>query len=650
MRTRRSLLPLLASAAALLTCPGAASAAVTEFSVGLATDSAPADISAGPDGKLWFTAKDSVGSITVTGAITQYQAGSTPGFMPGRVPTQVTAGPDASLWFTVQGTAQAIARFNPATDSVVEFPLAAGRKPTAITAGPDGNVWFTEQGARMIGRITPAGTITEFSPGLGKYDVLNDIADGHDGGIWFTVSGKLDGKGGGPKVGRIDPSTGLSRLYTTDIADAAPDRIAAASNGRLYFTDFAAPGSIRSITTSGGIETYRAGVTAGSRPAGIAEGGDAALWFTASATVGRLGRLWPATTAIEERAGGSTPGFTANAMPAGIARGPDGNVWFTERANPGRIGRVTVPPLADLEIGAGTGALQATIAANSQPTTYFIEYGADQSYGTHTETRSAGAGAAPVEQVVDLPLVPGRQYHARIVADNASGQAVSGDLPLWIDASGALLVAPPAAATADAAAAATAPSLTPPSLGKSVVLRPVSGSVRVKPRGASAYSDLGAGVSLPVGSLIDTRHGRVSLQSARNTHGGTQTGTFWGGVFQVRQRRHNRGITDLHLRGGRFRGCRARGVRAGTSALAREAAGRRRAVRRLWGKDSHARFRTHGRDSVATVRGTLWATTDRCDGTLTRVREGKVLVRDLHRDHRVLLTAGHAYLARHKRH
>jgi hypothetical protein len=181
-------------------------------------------------------------------------------------------------------------------------------------------------------------------------------------------------------------------------------------------------------------------------------------------------------------------------------------------------------------------------------------------------------------------------------------------------------------------------------------VRPVRGSVRVKPRGASAYSDLGAGVSLPVGSLIDTRHGRVSLQSARNTHGGTQSGTFWGGVFQVRQRRHNRGITDLHLRGGRFRGCRARGVRAGASALAREAAGRRRAVRRLWGKDSHARFRTHGRDSVATVRGTLWATTDRCDGTLTRVREGKVLVRDLHRDHSVLLTAGHAYLARHKRH
>ncbi len=154
---------------------------------------------------------------------------------------------------------------------------------------------------------------------------------------------------------------------------------------------------------------------------------------------------------------------------------------------------------------------------------------------------------------------------------------------------------------------------------------------------------------VPVGSLVDTRHGRVSLQSARDGKGRTQTGTFWGGVFQVRQTRHNRGITDLHLRGGRFAGCGG-GVKAGASALAREAKGKRRVVRRLWGKDKHARFRTHGRDSVATVRGTRWVTTDRCDGTLTKVSEGKVLVRDLRRKHSVLLTAGHAYLARHKRH
>ena len=154
---------------------------------------------------------------------------------------------------------------------------------------------------------------------------------------------------------------------------------------------------------------------------------------------------------------------------------------------------------------------------------------------------------------------------------------------------------------------------------------------------------------IPVGSLVDARRGRVVLRSALVGRGRSQTGTFWGAIFQVRQHRAGRGMTDLVLRGASFAGCPKRGAVAGASALAREAGGKRRAVRRLWGKDRHARFRTHGRDSVATVRGTQWVTTDRCDGTLTKVREGKVLVRDLQRKRTILLTAGRAYLARHRR-
>ena len=83
--------------------------------------------------------------------------------------------------------------------------------------------------------------------------------------------------------------------------------------------------------------------------------------------------------------------------------------------------------------------------------------------------------------------------------------------------------------------------------------------------------------------------------------------------------------------------------------LAQSSATRKRSGRRLWASDRNGRFRTHGRDSVATVRGTVWSTADRCDGTLTRVKEGKVLVRDLRRKRSVLLTAGRSYLARHRR-
>src|SRR4029077_11745885 len=69
-------------------------------------------------------------------------------------------------------------------------------------------------------------------------------------------------------------------------------------------------------------------------------------------------------------------------------------------------------------------------------------------------------------------------------------------------------------------------------------------------------------------------------------------------------------------------------------------------VRKLWGRDRGGSFRTHGRHSQATVRGTRWLTVDRCDGTLTRVTDGAVSVRDFVRHGTVLVRAGHRYLAR----
>ena len=103
-------------------------------------------------------------------------------------------------------------------------------------------------------------------------------------------------------------------------------------------------------------------------------------------------------------------------------------------------------------------------------------------------------------------------------------------------------------------------------------------------------------------------------------------------------------MTDLVLRGRNLQRCgRAHGARP--SALTSR---RRRPSRRLWAKDDNGRFRTHGRDSVATTRGTVWLTVDRCKGTLTRVREGYVRVRHRHSRRSVLVGAGERYLARHR--
>jgi hypothetical protein len=148
-----------------------------------------------------------------------------------------------------------------------------------------------------------------------------------------------------------------------------------------------------------------------------------------------------------------------------------------------------------------------------------------------------------------------------------------------------------------------------------------------------------------VGSFVDTRYGTVRLESARNRKGRTQAGRFAAGVFKVLQsRRRAKGITDLQLKGGAFRSCRARS--GDSSAVA--AGLSRRTIRRLR-SSARGRFRTGGRNSSATVRGTVWEVVDRCDGTLTKVRRGKVAVRDFRLKRNVLVRAGRSYLARARR-
>jgi hypothetical protein len=66
---------------------------------------------------------------------------------------------------------------------------------------------------------------------------------------------------------------------------------------------------------------------------------------------------------------------------------------------------------------------------------------------------------------------------------------------------------------------------------------------------------------------------------------------------------------------------------------------------KLWG-NGKGKFRTTGKYSSATVRGTIWLTQDECDGTLTKVKRGVVQVRDFKRKKTLTVKTGHSYLAR----
>jgi hypothetical protein len=181
-----------------------------------------------------------------------------------------------------------------------------------------------------------------------------------------------------------------------------------------------------------------------------------------------------------------------------------------------------------------------------------------------------------------------------------------------------------------------------PQQGRNVLVDPEQGTVRIRRPGSKRFTTLAEPGRIPVGSLIDARHGRLDLVSAIEG-GRVQEGTFWGSMFTTSQRRAGSGMTTLTLRGGNLSACRAQPAH---STIAFASRNRKKPHRGLWARDNGGRFRTHGNDSVATARGTAWYTEDRCSGTYTRVKEGAVAVRDLARHKTVLVKTGHSYLAR----
>src|ERR687893_302748 len=61
-------------------------------------------------------------------------------------------------------------------------------QPRSITNGSDGNLWFTEGTEfvpSQIGRITPAGAITEFGPAC-EFCIVTDIIQGPDDVLYYT--------------------------------------------------------------------------------------------------------------------------------------------------------------------------------------------------------------------------------------------------------------------------------------------------------------------------------------------------------------------------------------------------------------------------------------------------------------------------------
>jgi hypothetical protein len=173
-----------------------------------------------------------------------------------------------------------------------------------------------------------------------------------------------------------------------------------------------------------------------------------------------------------------------------------------------------------------------------------------------------------------------------------------------------------------------------PVFHKTVVVRVVSGKVRVRRPGSSQFVELAGSEGIPLGSTVDTTAGVVELTSVARAGGAPQSARFYEGTFKVTQ---TGSITNLALT-----------EPLASCSKARGAAATKKRKRHLWG-DGKGSFRTSGTYSSATVRGTKWLVQDSCAGTLTRVVRGSVKVRDKVRRKTIVVGAGKSYLAKPRR-
>jgi hypothetical protein len=211
------------------------------------------------------------------------------------------------------------------------------------------------------------------------------------------------------------------------------------------------------------------------------------------------------------------------------------------------------------------------------------------------------------------------------------------------------------------------PAPPPPVLGKNVNVLPVSGLVLIKlPNGkaaadafAAAAFTKGAGFiplteprQLPSGTQVDARRGTLTMLTAATAkHGKLGSVRFSGAIFGFNQaaRGPAKGLTTVSLLEGDFKGAPTYAScpkHAADGTVVANAAVSSPILQTLRARHTRGKFRTRGRYSAATVRGTVWDTVDRCDGTLTIVHRGTVFVNDFRRRRTITVHAGHRYLAR----
>jgi hypothetical protein len=544
-------------------------------------------------------------------------------------------------------------------DSLTRAAVLAACTLVAIPAAAAADVFVADPSAfggpggiiRVDSTTGARTTVSENSSPAGAPAFVDPL------GVVIAANGDLlvadqNAFGGGGGVIRINPVTGQRTTVSENASPAGggqpdfvdPFALALAANGDILVSDQNAFGGGGGVIRVDPVTGVRTTVTQNGAPAG-GPSFDAPFGITteangnivvADASLAALVRVDPATGARTVLSNNTTPtGSPTFDDPYGVARAPNGDLVVGDGfAFNGTAGLIRTDPLT----GARTAITQNGAPAGGpslvSPTGVALASNGDILVADTASFADSSGG------IIRVDPVTGARSTLSANATPAGGPAFVDPWGLAVEPDAAQPPPPPPPPPPGEQPPGELPS---PVRGVSANVRPVSGIGLVQLPGTRTFVPLTDARQIPIGSILDTRRGRVRLTTA-TTGGATQSGDFSKGLFQMLQsrRKKDKGLTELRLKGSSFSRCNVRrGKRATASGLSR------RAVRRLRGS-ANGRFRTRGRNSSATVRGTIWTVTDRCDGTLTTVQRGRVAVRDFRRKKTVVVRAGKRYLARAK--
>ncbi len=281
-------------------------------------------------------------------------------------------------------------------------------------------------------------------------------------------------------------------------------------------------------------------------------------------------------------------------------------------------------------LGSTRAGLSGTVNPDGLLATAFFQYGTDLRYRgpgasqalyDHS-TPALAVGSDSTSHAVSASLsglVPDAVYHVRLFAGNGDGSVDGPDVTFTTRKD---------------------PPPPRPKLGRTETARPTSGQPFVST--GNAFLPLTEPRQISSGTEIDALNGTLRLTAAA-AGGKTQSGTFGGAVFRVRQTRSGqvRGPTTLSLVEGGFKGAPSY---AACKSAARGARASHHVLQRLQAT-AHGSFRTRGRYGAATATRGAWSIADRCDGTIARVTRGAVTFTNFVRHTTVTVHSGHAYFA-----